>query len=531
MDVLAELRAALERFAEFRRRSGGPRKQKKVKVANRRPAKMGASAGCGTGAGGFKAGNNCAVEDGIPRKPLSQGGALKGANAKGDLARAKAMREKAAAKKAKKEAADKAKSAATRPQREAARLERKKSAEKQKRIDELRRAAAERKAQKGERDAAEKQAASEAAAAKKTAMLQKIRIKKANEQLKVVEKPPSIFSGQAAQATKNAGETEVEFQIRRHKQDLDKLHSESARIEADYDARIAKTQSDIDKLGDSLRSHERDQVMFNSNRDAWNSKHEEIKDSIKQQQATLKAHEAERDNKLHALVGEFTRSYAGGTASVSADVKDYKISAQPKVSQEDYEDAKSALKDAWRWLSRVAAPKHSKTIARQTIAIRTGGGSHSGSNEEVTIGAQDRGTTRKTAVHEYGHAIENADARTLRALDEDFTKRANDFLANEKGSRIMGMDAVPFYECLYKAREQRQHLDIYAPSHLGYARRYSDCGYSQKKRQEHPNNPRVNRGTEVFSTGIESIYREPAAFRRRARHGFDLSVLILAGIM
>jgi hypothetical protein len=181
MDVLAELRAALERFAEFRRR---PRKQKKVKVANRRPAKMGASAGCGTGAGGFKAGNNCAAEDGIPRKPLSQGGALKGANAKGDLARAKAMREKAAAKKAKKEAADKAKSAATRPQREAK--------SKAKKIDYLRRKAAERKAQKGERDAAEKQAAAEAAAAKKAAMLQKIRIKKANEQLKVAGTPKSI---------------------------------------------------------------------------------------------------------------------------------------------------------------------------------------------------------------------------------------------------------------------------------------------------------------------------------------------------
>jgi hypothetical protein len=510
MDVLAELRAALERLAEFRRRGGGPRKQKKVKAANRRPAKMGASAGCGTGAGGFKAGNNCATEDGIPQKPLSQGGALKQGNAKKDIAAAKALAQKEMVAKKQKMASD----------------------VKRRRIEGLRKSAAERKAQKGEREAAEKQAAAEAAAKKRAAMLQKIRVKKANERLKVIEKPASMFSGKASSAVKNAGETEVEFQIRRHKQDLDALHSESKRIEAEYDARIFKTQQDIDNLGDTLRSHENDRAMFNARRDEWKSRHDEIKESIKRQQQAIESHYAERDDKLHAVVGEFTRAYSGGTATVSTDVKDYKIVTKPGVSLEDREHAIDSLKDAWRWLSRVASTKHAKTIARQKIAIRPGGGgSHNGDEEEVTIGAQDRGTTRKTAVHEYGHAIENADARTLRALDEDFTKRANDFLANEKGSKIMGVNGVGFYECLYRAGEQRQHLDLYAPSHLGYARRYSDCGYDQAMRQSLPNKPRINRGTEVFSTGIESIYREPATFRRRARHGFDLSVLILAGII
>jgi hypothetical protein len=96
MDELADLIAALARFEERARK---PKKRKKVKTTGR-PAKMGPSAGCGTGSGGFKAGNNCAKEDGIPQRPLSQGGALKGANAKDDFARAKAMKEKAAAKKA-----------------------------------------------------------------------------------------------------------------------------------------------------------------------------------------------------------------------------------------------------------------------------------------------------------------------------------------------------------------------------------------------------------------------------------------------
>jgi hypothetical protein len=188
MDELADLIAALARFEERARK---PKKRKKVKTTGR-PAKMGPSAGCGTGSGGFKAGNNCAKEDGIPQRPLSQGGALKGANAKDDFARAKALKEKAAAKKAKKEAADKAKSIATKPQREAAKVERKRAVEKQAKIDELRRAAAERKAQKGERDAAERKAAQEAADKKRSEMLQKIRITKANKKLEVAGYPKSI---------------------------------------------------------------------------------------------------------------------------------------------------------------------------------------------------------------------------------------------------------------------------------------------------------------------------------------------------
>jgi hypothetical protein len=188
MDELADLIAALARFEERARK---PKKRKKVRTTGR-PAKTGPSAGCGTGSGGFKAGNNCAKEDGIPQRPLSQGGALKGANAKDDFARAKALKEKAVAKKAKKEADAKAKSIATKPQRDKARVDRKRAAEKQAKIDELRRAAAERKAQKGERDAAERKAAQEAADKKRSEMLQKIRIKKANEKLTVAGTPKSI---------------------------------------------------------------------------------------------------------------------------------------------------------------------------------------------------------------------------------------------------------------------------------------------------------------------------------------------------
>jgi hypothetical protein len=86
---------------------------------------------------------------------------------------------------------------------------------------------------------------------------------------------------------------------------------------------------------------------------------------------------------------------------------------------------------------------------------------------------------------------------------------------------------------VYGPGEQRQNLALEAPSLLGYARRYSDCQYDAATRQRFSNNStgRFSGGTEVFSTGVESVYREPTDFRKRARHGFDLTVLILAGLL
>jgi hypothetical protein len=289
MDVLAELRAAIERLAELRRRAGGgrPRKQKKVKMANRRPAKMGPSVGCGTGAGGFKAGNQCAKEDGIPQKPLSQGGALKKANAKDDIARAKALREKAAAKKAKKEVEDKAKSEAARPQREAK--------DKAKKIEYLRRKAAERKAQKGERDAAEKQAAAEAAAKKRAAMLQKIRVKKANERIQIAGTPKSIK--QELQELKLARASLALKVVGTPKSIREELESLKARLAAG--AKPPQSQKPAQKAGthagesllqkskdgwkDENADKDRDLVFGANNREAWKNPHSNASDALREQ--------------------------------------------------------------------------------------------------------------------------------------------------------------------------------------------------------------------------------------------------------
>jgi hypothetical protein len=517
MDVLAELRAALERLAEFRRRGGGPRKQKKVKAANRRPAKMGASAGCGTGAGGFKAGNNCATEDGIPQKPLSQGGALKQGNAKDDLARAKAMREKAAAKKARKEAADRAKSEAARPQREAK--------AKGKKIEYLRRKAAERKAQKGERDAAEKQAAAEAAAKKRAAMLQKIRVKKANERLAVVDKPPSVFSGRGDEsAVQKQGELKTEFLKRKYQKDLDTYHSEAAKIEARYEKQLSEAKKDQDDAYAAYRTNGSSAML-----DKYNSA-----------QKRLEELKGQRDSELHDLVGEFTLAHAGALARTDSLASSASVFVQSAVatSRQGAEIAKKEIARAWNWLSRVAAKKHEERILGATIRLRPGGGgSHQAMNgkNDITIGVDDSGDgIRKTTAHEYGHAIETANKDTLRALTEDYRARAADFLASNAGAKYKALRDAPNYDAIHKAGEKVDDYNIYAPSYLGYARRYSDAGFKESMVRDYANHPdaaRVDKGTEVFSTGIESVYHEPSAFRNRARHGFDISLLVLAGLL
>jgi hypothetical protein len=145
---------------------GGRKSQKKKKVrAPGRPAKTGRKTGCGTGAGGFGEGNDCAKEDGVPNRPLPAGGALKMPNVK--QLKKEVAREKAAA------------AAAAEKQR-------------RKEIQAKKKAAVARKQAKDQKSSAEKQAADAARAKKRAEMLQKIRIKKANEKVSVVGTPKSV---------------------------------------------------------------------------------------------------------------------------------------------------------------------------------------------------------------------------------------------------------------------------------------------------------------------------------------------------
>lgn len=272
MDAISRLIAAI---AEARARMGGGgrmpgkgKKNKKTKVAPRAPAKTGPSAGCGTGAGGFKAGNNCAKEDGIPRKPLGQGGALKKADAKADIALAKKLREKAKARRERKEALDKAKSEAARPAKEAK--------EKQRKIDYLRKKAAERKAAKDQREAAEKQAAKEAADKKRAAMLQIIRVKSANTKLEIAGTPKSIKQEIEELKLKKASEPlKVVATPKSIREELDELKAsvnfKSAPAKAPAESKaigqgLYKKTGEID---DDVLDQDREIVFGKHNKDGW----------------------------------------------------------------------------------------------------------------------------------------------------------------------------------------------------------------------------------------------------------------------
>lgn len=513
-DALSNLKAAILRLhAEMRRRR--KKKQRPQRPGGPRPSGPNANKGCGTGAGGFGKGNSCAKEDGIPNAP-NRPAVMGPVNAKADLAKAKAMKQKAAQKQASKIAAAKAKSEAYKKSPEYAKKQ------KQKQIDSLRRKAAERKAAKGERDAAERKAAAEAAAKKRSELLQKIRIKKANERLNVIEKPPSVFSGGGDNTiSQRPGEIKTEFLKRKYQKDLDTYHAEADRIEAKYEKQLSEATKERD---DAYSAYRTNGPAHYDKYDAAKSRVEEI--------------QSKRDKELHDLVGEFTLAHAGALARTQSLESSSSVftASLPGTSNRNADIAKEEVVKAWQWLSRVAARKHEDRILGATITLRPGGGgSHNAMDgkNEITVGVDDdRIGTRKTTVHEYGHAIESANADTMRALTEDYRARAAEFIAANKGARLKGIGAATHYEAIYKAGEKVSDFNLQAPSYLGYARRYSDAGFKEStvaRYKNHPDSARIDKGTEVFSTGIESVYKEPSTFRRRARHGFDLTLLILSG--
>lgn len=540
MDVLAELRAALERFAEFRRR---PRKQKKVKVANRRPAKMGASAGCGTGAGGFKAGNNCAKEDGIPRKPLSQGGALKKSDAKKDIAAAKALAQKEKAAKEQKMASD----------------------VKQRRIEGLRKSAAERKAQKGERDAAEKQAAAEAAAAKKAAMLQKIRIKKANEQLKVVEKPPDRFSGDADDSIqKSPGETQFEYAKRRVDADLKKLHQELDASEAKAESRRQDVLKRIESLEKDVRSRRDDAQNFARTILAGNRK--PTRDEVEQQKmldkvkddANKKLADAYRernsiDSELavehHDIISDFVKSHGKGLADFRAEDQFYDAAAIAKTRSKYAESFKENTKTAWSFLSKVSAPLHQEKgrSIRVKLDTEAGDADYNDITQISRHGVYGKGeynTSAGVIVHEIAHGLhygphvktsaygpdgrprlpsvqdgyewlQSPAYRARAAIKEDYDAR----VATLRSQNQQGLEQIVYHP-------ERQNYKMWKPagrdrqkeSYLGYADQYCDA-----------ENGNATGATEVISVGIEQLYRNPRALRGVYRSHFDITILFLAG--
>lgn len=505
MDERADL---LGRYEERARRLS---KKKKNRKPGRPASAGGGQSGCGTGKGGFGLGNNCAKEDGRPDMPKSfaQGG--KSATAASLPATKEALVAKAAYLKKKAGEA--------------------KAAEKAGSISLARKEAAIRKKEKQEREAADKKAAEEAYAKKRAELLQKIRIKKANERLQVdgkdfgLPKRESPFSGRGDDtAVQRPDELATEFAKRKYKRDIDAYHSEAGKIEARYEKDIADARKESSEAESRYRTTG-DQASLDKIKSA-NARADELKEKM--------------DGELHDLIGKFTVAHAGGRAnldSLRADAGVYLPNAVG-TSSKNATAARSEISKAWAWLSRVAAKGHQQRMLDVKLQLRRGGGgSHQAMNgkNEATIGVDESASqVRKTTIHEYGHAIESARPQTLKALEEDYKARVSEFLANNNGAKLQGITGAESYDAVYKAGERVGSFNLEAPSYLGYARRYSDASFKQTVIDSYANHPdsfRLNKGTEVFSTGIEGLYKEPASFRKRARHGHDIAILILAGLL
>lgn len=531
-DALSDLIRAVERIEE-EHRARRRKKKRPQKPSGPRPSGPNANKGCGTGAGGFGAGNSCAKEDGIPNRPTSP--VMRPVNAKADMAKAKAMKEKAAKKQAAKIAADKAKAEANRPMKEAKAA----AKAKQKKIEKLRQAAAERKAAKGEREAAEKQAAAQAAAAKRAAMLQKIRIKKANEQIKIVEKPAGeSFSGNVDPAVrKRASETQVDYIERKMQADLDSLDRRIDSISQRRSKEIERMEKEIVEL-DRIRS---DKYLAESKAnkseyaleatvdgkliDRRSPELKEMQEKVIAMRNELRQYRKDTAREIHDVLGEFTSAHGGGPSAVPTNPESYKI-AGPRAQIKDTE----WLKKTWSFLGKVVPKSMADRLVGVKVTLRArGGGSHNSSENEIVVGGQ----SNSTAVHEYGHAIESKSADTMRALDEEYRSRLAAFRDKHQNYGMVRHPDVRYYDGPELPSESgkrptragyKTHTSL-----LGYSKRYSDFGYNDATRLKYGGNPRYLRGTEVFSTGIESMYDDPLDFWQRHRKHFRITAMILSG--
>jgi hypothetical protein len=542
MDVALELARARARAAlELRARMGGGRGRKPKKQKGlARPAKVGPGAGCGTGKGGFQSGNVCALEDGIPDKPktFAKGGALKKSNPKADREKAAKLKAKAAAKTAAKQSADKKKS-----------------------IEAKRKKAAIRKKQKAEKESSDKKASDEAAAKKKQEMLQKIRVKKANEQVKIV-KPADKYRGDVDQSvTKSDGETQFSFARRRVDEDLKTLHKEMDAAEKRVEnkrqevfARIKRLEGEYKKAANDA-SIAQDRYLKSKTQD--NKKQLEVAavavDDAKQRLSSAYRERNSIDSDLavehHDIVSEFVRSHGNGLSQFNSEDQFLDAAFLEKTKSKFAPAFKENAKAAWAFLSKVAAPVHQAKGRAVKVKLDTKGGDaeYIDGTEVARHGVRGNGahnTSAGTIIHEIAHGLhygakpetsplpvpsslklpsdqqardwlESPGYRARLAIKEDYDARVAALMSRSP----QGVEQIAYHK-------DRQHYRMWKPkgeqrqreSYLGYSSQYADA-----------ENGNPTGATEVISMGVETLHRDPRAFRRDYRSHFDLTVLFLAG--
>ena len=494
---------------ERRGRLGGMKMKKRPKMGSPRgPILMGAFAGCGTGAGGFKPGNTCGKEDGIPQSP-------KLPTARKLQAEKEAIEAKIAADKAKSEAKRKAKEAADKEK--SIQLKREKAAirRQQRKLEKSRR----------KKEAAEK-------AAKKAELLAK------------ASEPKGHEYGTFEKLEKLPGETAVEFAVRSMKKDIDAAHaslhdidmkskSTAAELGKAHEAALAEYK---EKTAEWLREqHKKEPSQEDVDHElifiepAYRPQHlVEAERKVEAARKAIRSHRRAVAREYHEVVARLTSAHGGGRSGVPLEDSAYPEVVRPKKMKPL--DGVGSRSRGRQFLADVVPSIHKKTImtAKQKL---TGGGN--GSYESKTHSVKYPAEDDSTMVHEYGHAIETKRSSTLEALAEDYKKRLSSFFAENPNSGLVRHPIVRYYDGPERARpDGRKPLRSGYRSHssvLGYVSRYSDFGYDAATRASHGGDSRYLSGTEVFSTGLQAMYDNPVDFRTRARDHFNLTLVVLAG--
>lgn len=366
-----------------------------------------------------------------------------------------------------------------------------------------------------------------------------------------------IYSGKGADVTKNAGETTGDFAARKYERDLKEFHKDiDARFKkveeslASEKAAYEKLRDESDKLQDIHRAAIQKSMTLKGDRAIQESEAERKQTREKWIEASDAYHSAKlaydeklysaQDAAIHDAMEKFTAAYSKTGRGAEVENHIIKPKKKPFVSNDDSVAFIEDLPDVMKFYSRTASPKFIDAITSQKVSLTTsrGGGSHQGTTIEIGVkesskSSRVRGSIAKTIAHEYAHAIEDSHPEIMRAAAEDYRKRYAKLVSDQRENFGRGVRTINYPTSRYTGPElegQTQPIREETPSLMGYTRRYTDFNLYENH-NDYPAGHRRASGTEVFSTGVEYLYRSPRLMREAHREQFDFTVLALAGLL
>ncbi len=496
----------IEERAKRRKRKGrtGGRKALKKPKAGRRPAKGGkANKGCGTGAGGFAAGNQCALEDGVPQ-PLKQ------VNVKKTRIKAKqlAVKEQAAAKAAK--------------MKQAVKRVVKKMRDNGKKIK-IQVASGKLKVTGTGQNVADA-----------------IKLMKADKDLKIVGTPKSIKQQleemkkrrEAMRDTspKRAGETELEYQKRKNKPEWDKFERDTAATDKKFG--LMKEEL-IEERADILRSEGDLQLKVDKlerNKSTGGDKElEETYDKIyalRDKRYALEQEynglDAKHEEALMADLAKFTKSRSGSHVSAKFTNNIDKKAGRTSKWKKPFE--KNA-KETEEWFSKHVSSDFQNELddVRMFLSKSSSGSNfdrahYSGNLHSVhfgTLGNAKHMTSKPVIAHELGHAMSGRLPKHEAAITRFHDEKVAAYLKENPSAKEVAFSS--------SSRYYRGYRDSSGKSVYGYYLEYSGFDHNAYRK--------TTRGIEIPSTGMEAMMREPLRFRKENKEHFEMTAFYMAGVL